>query len=366
MDAEARRRHWRIGLGVVLGLGIVVYLLRQVLAPVLFALILAYFLNPLVEALMRWRLSRRLAVGVTFLVSTLLFSLVGFALVVLVQREAVQVAETLPQGWENLQLSLNGLSQAISGKDAPAALNEWMDKAFDWLREKGPAFAASKAGLLVQGAFGVIGFVTSLFLIPIFTVFFLADFPALRQQPMRLVPLRHREQVRRLAGEIDEVLSGFVHAQLTVCLVLGLLYGTAYTLVGVPLGFPIGLIAGALAFIPYVGAGLGLFLALVLGVLEWQGVWLPLATLAAYASIQALDAFLITPRLVGNKVGLSPVVVILALMVGGALFGFTGVLLALPTTAALKIILAHAFHRYEGSNFFKGDDPSSSSGAAEP
>jgi predicted PurR-regulated permease PerM len=169
-----------------------------------------------------------------------------------------------------------------------------------------------------------------------------------------LLPAAMRERASSTASEVDTVLGQFVRGQLIVMAILGALYAGGYALIGVRLAIPIGIIAGLLSFIPYVGSGVALGLALLMTALDLGSPLQFVKVLAVYAVVQTLEGFVITPRIVGDKLGLPPVVVLIALMIGGELFGFLGVMLALPVSAVVKVFAGHALVRYQASELFSG------------
>src|SRR5690606_8902813 len=172
-----------------------------------------------------------------------------------------------------------------------------------------------------------------------------------------LVPQRWRPFVVDVAREVDQVLGAFIRGQLIVMVILAVLYGVSYALLGVRLGVVIGIVAGLSSFIPYVGGAVALGLAVIMCLLDWGG-WLQLGgVVVVYSLIQVLEGFVITPKIVGDKVGLSAVWVLFALVVGGDLFGFMGVLLALPAAAVAKVFVVRGLAWYRASSFFRGDGP---------
>jgi predicted PurR-regulated permease PerM len=154
-------------------------------------------------------------------------------------------------------------------------------------------------------------------------------------------------------GEVDEVLGQFIRGQVTVMVILAVLYAVAYSLIGVRLAVPIGVVAGLLSFIPYLGGAVALGLALLMVALHFTGWTQPILVVVAYAVIQLLEGFVITPRIVGEKLGLSPVWVLFGLMVGGHLFGFMGVMLALPATAVAKVLVVRGVASYKRSSVYR-------------
>jgi predicted PurR-regulated permease PerM len=167
-----------------------------------------------------------------------------------------------------------------------------------------------------------------------------------------LIPPRHRPQASSFFGEVDAVLGQFFRGQFTVMAILAVLYSVGYGAIGVPLALPIGIMAGLLSFIPYVGSTLALATALLMTALDWQGWAQILWVLGVHAVIQGLEGFVITPKIMGDTVGISAITVLFALLVGAELLGFTGVLLAVPTAAVTKILLQRIHERYRESEFF--------------
>jgi predicted PurR-regulated permease PerM len=210
----------------------------------------------------------------------------------------------------------------------------------------------------------VAGIVASV-MIPVFAFYLLYDFDRLIASAGNLVPPRHREEAHGFFGEIDAVLGQFFRGQFTVMLILGVLYATGYGLIGVPLALPIGITAGVLAFIPYVGSLTALGLALLMTLLDWHG-WTQLFwVLGVHAVIQGLEGFVITPKIMGDTVGISAIAVLLALLVGAELLGFTGVLLAVPAAAVLKILFERLGARYRESAFYSGETSGSTEASSD-
>jgi predicted PurR-regulated permease PerM len=207
-------------------------------------------------------------------------------------------------------------------------------------------------GAVVGGTASVFGALAGIVIVPVLAFYLLKDFDIITAHALALVPARERELVASTAREVDEVLGQFLRGQLTVMAILAGLYAAGYTLVGVPLAVPIALVGGLLSFIPYVGSGVALGLAVLMVVLHWSGPATLIGVLVVYAFVQTAEGLVITPRIVGDKLGLSPVWVLLALMVGGELFGFVGVMLALPAAAVAKVFAMHALNRYQASKLY--------------
>ncbi|HUT78303.1 MAG TPA: AI-2E family transporter, partial [Polyangia bacterium] len=216
--------------------------------------------------------------------------------------------------------------------------------------------ASSMLGGIVGSTYSVLFAILGTLMFPLFLFFLLKDFPRIIDAIDNLVPVRNREAVREVGREVDKSLSAFLHGQFTVMLILGTLYAVGYSIVGVPVAVGVGLLTGLLCFIPYVGAATGLVLALLLSALEMRGFNSVLGALAVFGVVQLLDAVLITPKILGGKLGLRPLWIIDALMAGAEFFGFLGVLLAVPTTAVLKILVVHTLDKYRKSELYLTTD----------
>jgi len=208
-----------------------------------------------------------------------------------------------------------------------------------WVFERTGGFLAAVAGAVM---------------VPVFAAYLLYDFDRIIEGARDLVPTRYRDLVVDIARDVDGILGEFIRGQLIVMIILAVLYSLAYLVLGVRLAVLIGVVAGLLSFIPYLGGGVALVLAVVMTLVYWTGWGQLIAVVVAYSIIQLLEGFVITPRVVGDKVGLSAVWVLFALLVGGELFGFMGVLLALPAAAVVKIFVGRGLDWYRASELFLG------------
>lgn len=330
--------------------------LSPILAPFLLAGILAYICNPLVDRLQRARLPRLAGV---LLVMLLLFALLaGLALILvpLLIEEASILANRLPEGltlanerlgpWLQqtfgLQLALDPESlKALAGANT-ASLQALAQKLYESLKIGGVA---------------LIGLVAMLLLAPVVMFYLLLDWHPLLARVDNAVPRPWHARAAALFGEVDRVLSEFLRGQLLVMLILAAYYSLALALAGLPSALAVGLVTGLLIFIPYVGYAVGLTLALLVALLQFQG-WGPVVgVLVVYGIGQVLEGFILTPYLVGERIGLHPLAVIFALMAFGQIFGFFGILLALPASAALLVGLREVRRLYLASRYYRGAEP---------
>ncbi|MEW6330659.1 MAG: AI-2E family transporter [Pseudomonadota bacterium] len=322
-----------------------VYLLAPILTPFLVSGLLAYLGNPAVGGLVRLRVPRALAVALVFLAFVLLLALLLFILVPALQNQVRSFIAKAPLYFDWLQHTALPWLQAMLGVELTldvaaireALLGHWREVG-DWAT--GIFLYVAKSGL------GLVGWLAGILLVPVVTFYLLLDWDKLPARVLALLPPRRQTQARLLARETDEVLGSFLRGQLTVMLALAVVYSVGLTLVGLDLALPIGILAGLVSFVPYLGFITGLLTAAIAAWVEFHDVILLLGIGAVFLTGQVLESFWLTPKLVGDRIGLHPVAVIFAIMAGGQLFGFTGVLLALPAAAVLKVWLRHLHEIY--------------------
>lgn len=344
---------WIWGLIAVLALGGLVYALRGVLTPIFIAFLIAYLLDPVVDRFEAHRLPR--ALGITVMLTLLL---AGLALLVLlavpwITRDLAVFADELPDLIARVYGQLDAFlrSWGIEMPRTWAEATQKLDIGAETLAGATSPVAAV-VGWLLGGTVSLVGAFAGIVLVPVFAAYLLHDFDLITAGIRDLIPAQWRPNVVAVAHEVDDVLGEFIRGQLIVMVLLAIMYSLAYALLGVRLAVLIGCIAGLLSFIPYVGGAVALGLAVLMCVFNWTGWGQLIGVVVAYAAIQGIEGFVITPRVVGEKVGLSAIWVLFALMVGGELFGFLGVLLALPAAAVLKIFVLRVLRWYRSSTFF--------------
>jgi predicted PurR-regulated permease PerM len=331
--------------------GLLVYLLKGILAPFLIAAILAYICSPLVDRLMKLRLGRTPATLVVLLLLAGVFVLLLLIVVPLLQKEVLMLAQRLPAYLDAVRGRLEpwllqhfGLSMEVDLAQLQSMLTEHWKTAGNYVGR----------ALQLVGSHGMalFGWLMSLLLVPVVLFYLLRDWHGLLLQAGHLIPRRWFDRTALIAHEIDLVLAEFLRGQLSVMLLMSAFYATGLWLAGLELALPIGLIAGLLGFVPYLGITIGLLLAVLAAALQFAtlGALVPVALVFGIG--QMLEGMVLTPWLVGDRIGLHPVAVIFALLAGGQLFGFAGVLLALPAGAAIAVGLRHAKQSYLSSDSY--------------
>jgi predicted PurR-regulated permease PerM len=350
-----RRLKWA---AVILGVLWVVALLAPILTPFVLALLLGWLGDPLVDRLERAGRSRNMAVTLVFVLMLLLLVLALLILVPMLERQIVTFIDVLPQArdW------FTGTAIPWAEQKTGLQLMAWLDpeRLIEWIRghwQQAGGVAATFFGYLSRSGFAMVTWVVNLVLLPILTFYFLRDWDILVERVAATIPRNHVATVGRLARQSNEVLGAFIRGQFLVMLALGVIYAGGLSLVGLNLGLLIGIVAGLISFIPYLGATTGILLAVLAALVQAKGFDLQLLILVGvvFTVGQLLESYVLTPRIVGDKIGLHPVAVIFAVMAGGQLFGFLGMLLALPVAAVANVLLHYLHEQYRQSELYAGD-----------
>ena len=364
-------RPW-LWLGGFVLLGLLLWLLGPVLTPFAVAALLAWMADPLVSRIERSGRSRTVAVSLVFLLMTLLMVVVVLLLLPMLRNQVERAIEWGPRlvGW------ITGTAIPWIEARAGLPIAAYVDPAelgallkSHWQQAGG--VAANVLGGISRSGMAVLAFVANLLLIPLVTFYFMRDWRGMIDRVGALIPRPLEPTVTRLAKESDEVLGGFLRGQVSVMIALGLIYGVGLSLIGLDLGFLIGMVAGLLSFVPYLGTAIGLLAAVIATLVEHGDLFHLVLVCAVFGGGQMIEGFVLTPWLVGDRIGLHPVAVIFAIMAGGQLFGFIGILLALPVTAVVMVLLRSALGQYRASLLYREerDEPDGPAGlidAAQP
>lgn len=350
-------RRWFIYVSV-LSLGVLIYLLSPVFAPFLISGVLAYLVAPVIERLEKWKFSRLWA---TVLVFAIMFSIIVgvFMLIVPLLEDQITVfIDNIPSyadkfkdeiwaplasrlGIENLSLDGNAIKEALAKnwKEARSSLGQVL-------------------GVIGYSGAAIINFFMFIILIPVITFYLMRDWPKLLLRIQAMIPRSQKQLVTELSQESDRVLGGFLRGQLIVMFILGLIYSIGLQIIGLDSSFLIGMLTGLLSFVPYLGFSVGILVAslamLVQQAPDPQFIYLIYIAIV-FGIGQVVESMFLTPVLIGDRIGLHPVAIIFAILAGGQLFGFTGVLLALPVAAVVVVWLRHAYKTYTSSDLYQDE-----------
>jgi predicted PurR-regulated permease PerM len=348
--------------------GLALYALSAMLLPFIAALAIAYLLDPLADKLERLGLGRTWATVLIIVFCALIMLLLAAIAIPPLLRQLAAFIEAFPQLAAKAQAALVGKGDAwlaswgiglaekfgfdptAAAADLQNVMAQVLSQAAKWL-----------LGLLqslISGGAALINMISLLVVTPVVAFYLLLDWDRMVASIDRNIPPRDRMKIRQIGHEIDRALAGFLRGQSLVAMFLGLWYAGGLSLIGLNYGFLIGVIGGFTSFIPYVGSLLVLILAMIVAVAQgWPDFTLPLMAVGVVASGQFLEGNILSPRLVGDSVGLHPVWLMFALLAFGALFGFTGLLIAVPVSAALGVVTRHALEAYRASSFFLAGAP---------
>ncbi|MBX9758627.1 MAG: AI-2E family transporter [Beijerinckiaceae bacterium] len=362
MKVERQIQFW---LGTALILAVLLWLLSSVLLPFAAGMTLAYLLDPIATRLQRMGMSRLVASLLIVGISGLLIFSAVIAFLPLLLKQAAQFLERLPAYAGQLADLIGRYGEQIGGRLQPVLdylglqpasgdADPSLPKPGD-LVGQGAKWLGTLLSSLWQGGQALVGVASLLVITPVVTFYLLLDWRRLLTTLDNLVPVHHREIVRGLAREIDAAMAGFIRGQSFVCLFLGLWYGLGFTMVGLNFGMLIGITAGFLSFIPYVGSLVGLILSVGVAIVQGPGWGLLAMVLAVQFSGQFIEGNILTPRFVGGAVGLHPVWIMFALLAFGSLFGITGLILAVPIAAVIGVLTRFGVGQYRASPLYTGE-----------
>ncbi len=345
----------RVWLGVAAGAALFLLLFQDILLPFLAGFAIAYFLDPLVDRLERLGVGR--AAGAVLALAG--FAIAGLGLLLLlapvVSAQLGGLVASLPGYVEGLERLAGRVMARLEAEVSPEemagirrALTAHVGAVAGWVGQA--------AGRVLGSGLALVNLLGLLVVTPVVAFYLLRDWDRITAAIDDLLPRRSAPTIRAQAARIDATLAGFVRGQAGVCLILGLGYGAALMLAGLEFGFIVGVFAGLVSFIPYVGSVLGGLISIGLALDQFDALWRVAVVAAIFVAGQAVEGNYLTPKLVGDRVGLHPVWVIFALFAGGSLLGFVGMLVALPAAAVIGVMTRFAIERYRGSRLYAADD----------
>lgn len=358
MAAAGAVTRWRFWVAVGAGFLLALWLLNDILLPFVVGAVVAYFFDPVVTRLQRHGLSRGWATGVVTIVAALVAIGIAIAVVPPLFGQLQALVSKLPQYAVQVAIRVEPMIEPLRSKLGlpPLSLHDLQAEASQWAGQA-LGLLGTLAGRLAQRGAAIINLLGLLFLTPVVTFYLLRDWRKVLSGIDNALPLDHAAAIREIAHEANIAIAGYLRGQALVCLALGTMYGVGLSLVGLQFGFVVGLAAGLISFIPFVGTLVGATLALGLALAQFSPDWFGVAKVAGVFLLgHALEANLLAPKLVGDRVGLHPVWIMFALLAGGSLFGFVGVLIAVPTAAVIGVIVRHLLGRYRASTLYRGND----------
>lgn len=345
--------------------------IERVLVPIFISFLFAYLFDPVVDWFEERAIPR--SIGILIILFTGLVGLGLFALVLYptIVDQVEHVISTVPNRIEDIRNDFLPWVEERFDYRIPDTVDEALQRYRESLKDYLPTLAnriAKFGGTVLTSTGAIAGALINLIMIPVFTFYFLRDFDRIRLKLVEFIPERRREFVMTRAAEMDRVVGEWVRGQLQVASILAVLYSIglsiAFWAAGLKIraGITVGVLSGLLNFVPYLGVAIGLVLSVVLVVINWSGVLPLLGVLLVFFLVQSLEGYLITPKIVGDKVGLNPVTVIIVLLIGGEVYGLLGFIVAIPLFGALKVLFPDLVRYYKQTRFFTGRGASSAEG----
>jgi predicted PurR-regulated permease PerM len=346
MPVKNQAQIWGI---VALVFLVLLWFLGNVMMPFLLGGAIAYALDPIADRLGKLGLSRVMSVAIITLAATLVFVLLILLVIPTLIKQTAQLIETAPSLFQRLQVSLTERFPDIM--DSESTIRQQLTAIGNAIQSKGGQLFNG----VLNSALSLINVLVLLVVVPVVAFYLLLDWDNMVARIDNLLPREHAPVIRGIFRDIDATLASFIRGQGTVCLFMGTFYAIGLMMTGLNFGLVVGAFAGVITFIPYVGALLGGALAIGLAIFQFWGDWLWIGAVAVIFAVgQFLEGNIVTPRLVGKSVGLHPVWLIFALSVFGSIFGFVGLLVAVPVAAVIGVLMRYAISRYKDSRLYMG------------
>lgn len=357
LPVQQQAKYWGIATAIFVA---ALWFLGDVILPFILGGAIAYCLDPVADRLEKLGLSRAISVTIITLVALLIFLLLVLLIIPTLVRETTALIQQVPTFIDGIQTMLSERFPSLA--DEGSTIRQQLDKIAAMVQERG----GELVNTVFTSALGLLNVMVLVVIVPVVAFYLLLDWDNMVARIDEMLPRDHVPTIRRLAREMDNTLASFIRGQGTVCLVLGIYYAIALSLAGLNFGLVIGFIAGLISFIPYVGALVGGVLAIGLALFQWWGVvpaddggmttdWLRIGIVGVIFMVgQFLEGNILTPKLVGGSIGLHPVWLLFALSVFGSLFGFVGMLVAVPVAALLGVLARFGIEQYRSGRLYQG------------
>jgi len=346
LPVNTQLKYWGIAIAILL---FMLWLLGDVILPFVIGGAIAYFLDPVADRLERMGCSRAISVTLITLIALMIFIIMALLVIPTLVEQAIALFNAAPQLAHDLRSFVNERFPQVL--EEGSTLHQSLLAVGETIKERGGELLNS----LLTSAASLINVVLLFVIVPVVAFYLLYDWDRMIAKIDDMLPRDHAPVIRSLASQIDQTLASFVRGMGTVCLILGTYYAVALMLVGLQFGMVVGAIAGLITFIPYIGALVGGALAIGLALFQFWGDWLSIGLVAGiFALGQVIEGNVLTPKLVGSSVGLHPVWLIFALSVFGSLFGFVGMLVAVPVAASIGVLTRFFLSHYKDSRLYRG------------
>lgn len=353
-EAKKNTHNWLIWLSVFVVFCLSVYVLRSVLLPFVAGIIIGYVLDPIADKFQKMGMSRTWATVVVMLLLVLIFFPLLFLLLGIIQGQIADFLSALPNYIAALMKKIEPVFYELQSK-FPDIDAEKIKSYLKGNMSNALKVSAKVIGGVISSGFAFVNIISLLLITPVVAFYMLRDWDTFIGKVNSLLPRRSKASIEQQAREINQIMANFIRGQLSVCVLLGCFYALGLYIVGLDLGIMIGFIAGIISFIPYVGSISGFIVSMCIALAQFDEVGQILSVVGVFVIGQFLEGNFLTPKLVGESVGLHPVWVMFALLAGGVLLGFLGLLIAVPVAAIVGVLVRHAIENYKQSSLYLED-----------
>ena len=330
-----------------------IYTLRSVLLPFVVGIIIGYLLDPLATRLEKLKINRTIATCLVLLLVTIILVPAIIALAGMIDEQLALFINAVPRYMESLSQKIEPVISNLQD-NFPNLNREKIREYLQGNMSNGLKLIGTLLRKVISGSYAIFNIISLILITPIVTFYMLRDWNNFIKKVNSLLPKNYKQEISTQAKEIDKIISSFIRGQLSVCILLGTFYGVGLSFIGLDLGMLIGFIAGIISFIPYVGSIVGFITAITIAFAQF-GDWITITqVIGVFAIGQFLEGNFLTPKLVGDSIGLHPVWVMFALLAGGSLLGFLGLMIAVPLAAVIGVLTRFAISKYKQSSLYKG------------
>ena len=330
---------------------ITVYALKSILLPFAVGITIGYLFDPLVGKLTKRGCNRTLAAILILALAAIIIIPTLVLLIGIINEQLMRFLHFLPEYISSLTKKAEPFLRELNHK-FPNFNSEKIKEQLGNNASNALRVGVSTIGKIIGGGLAFLSLLSLLVITPVVTFYMLRDWKHFTKKIDDLLPKRSKTTIRKIAKDIDRVIAGFIRGQMTICLILGMFYGTALHITGLQLGFVIGFIAGIISFIPYVGSIFGFLVSMTIAFVQFDSYSSMLLIVGIFAIGQLLEGSFLTPKFIGESIGLHPVWVMFALLTGGVLLGFLGLLIAIPTAAVIGVLVRHSIENYKKSEYY--------------
>lgn len=351
-QVQKNSRNWPYWAATFLIFCYFVYTTKSVIMPFVAGMLIGYLFDPLVQKLTKLRINRTIATTIVLLLIISIFVPVIFIIIKLANEQIINFLQNLPKFASSLSTKVEPIVKNISAafpELAPVNIKEYMIEN----AERGVKIIGSLIAKIINQSFAFINLLSLLIITPVVAFYMLRDWAIFTKKFNDLLPLKSKKDIRSIIDQIDRAMAGFIRGQLSVCLILGTIYSLGLYATGLHLGVVVGFVAGIISFIPYVGSITGFVTAITIALIQFNTPGPIIAVAGVFLFGQMLEGLYLTPKLVGDSVGLHPVWVMFALLAGGVILGFLGIMIAVPVAAIIGILIKHFIEKYKKSEIYR-------------